>query len=255
MTSLPEVFLSTPIAHRALHDVEDGRPENSRAAIRSAIEHGYGIEIDLQLSRDGQAMVFHDYDLARLTDSTGWVADYSADELANINLKGGDEGIPTFAEILQLVAGQVAILVELKDQHGAMGQTDGRLERAVASDLVGYSGPLALMSFNPHMVALLAELSPSWPRGIVTCAYPEEDWPLIPESRRAELRLIPDYDRCGAVFISHEADDLDSSQVVRIRSSGGHVLTWTIRSKQQEEQARRFADNITFEKYLAAFPG
>ncbi len=244
MTSLPEVFLSTPIAHRALHDVEDGRPENSRAAIRSAIQHGYGIEIDLQLSSDGQAMVFHDYHLARLTDSTGWVADYSADELANINLKGGDEGIPTFAEILQLVAGQVAILVELKDQHGAMGQTDGQLERAVASDLVGYSGPLALMSFNPHMVALLAELSPSWPRGIVTCAYPEEYWPLI-----------PDYDRCGAVFISHEADDLDSSPVARIRSSGGHVLTWTIRSKQQEEQARRFADNITFEKYLAAFPG
>ena len=255
MTSLPEAFLSTPIAHRALHAVEHGRPENSRAAIRSAIEHGYGIEIDLQLSRDGRAMVFHDYDLARLTGSTGLVTDYTADELAKIKLTGGDEGIPTFAEVLHLVAGRVAVLVELKDQHGAMGQTNGRLERAVASDLIGYAGPLALMSFNPHMVALLAELSPSWPRGIVTCAYPAKDWPLVPESRRAELRLIPDYERCGAVFISHEADDLDSPQVARIRARGGHVLTWTIRSELQEEQARRFAENITFERYLAAFPG
>ncbi len=129
MTSLPQAFLNLPIAHRALHDVADGRPENSRAAIRAAISAGYAIEMDLQLSRDGRAMVFHDYDLGRLTGQSGAVCQRDAADLAAIPLRGGDEGIPSFAEVLDLVAGRVPLLVELKDQHGAMGETDGKLER------------------------------------------------------------------------------------------------------------------------------
>jgi len=253
MTALPEVFLTTPFAHRALHDVADGRPENSCAAIRAAMAAGYGIEIDLQLSRDGVATVFHDYQLGRLTDDEGPVRQRDAADLARIPLTGGTEGIPTFAEVLALVAGRVPMLVELKDQHGQMGVTDGVLERAVAKDLEGYDGPLALMSFNPHSVVQLAELTPHLPRGIVTCHYPHEDWPMIPELTRAHLRPIPDYDRAGAVFISHELADLNSAHVARLKSQGAHVLTWTVRSPEDEAEARKVADNITFEGYLAAF--
>ncbi|WP_371227692.1 glycerophosphodiester phosphodiesterase family protein [Roseovarius sp. 2305UL8-3] len=254
MTALPEVFLTTPFAHRALHDVTDGRPENSRAAIRAAMAAGYGVEIDLQLSRDGVAMVFHDYHLGRLTGDTGPVRQRHAADLASISLTGGTEGIPTFAEVLALVAGQVPLLVELKDQHGEMGVTDGVLERAVAKDLEGYDGPLALMSFNPHSVVLLAELVPRLPRGIVTCHYPPEDWPMVPEATRAHLRTIPDYDRARASFISHELADLGSAHVARLKAEGAHVLTWTVRSPEDEAEARKVADNITFERYLAAFP-
>ncbi len=254
MTALPEVFLTTPFAHRALHDVADGRPENSRAAIRAAMAAGYGVEIDLQLSRDGVAMVFHDYHLGRLTGQTGAVAQHDAAELSRIPLTGGTEGIPSFAEVLDLVAGKVPLLVELKDQHGEMGVTDGTLERAVAKDLQGYAGPLALMSFNPHSVVQLADLVPHLPRGIVTCHYPHEDWPLVPESTRARLRPIPDYDRAGASFISHELADLDSVHVARLKSGGAHVLTWTVRSSEDEVEARTVADNITFEGYLAVLP-
>ncbi len=254
MTALPEVFLTTPFAHRALHDVADGRPENARAAIRAAMAAGYGVEIDLQLSRDGVAMVFHDYHLGRLTEEKGPIRQRDAAELATIPLTGGTEGIPNFAEVLALVAGKVPLLVELKDQHGEMGVTDGVLERAVAKDLEGYTGPLALMSFNPHSVMQLADLAPHLPRGIVTCHYPPEDWPMVPESTRAHLRSIPDYERAGASFISHELADLDSAHVARLKRGGAHVLTWTVRSPKDEVEARKVADNITFERYLAAFP-
>lgn len=254
MNGLPPVFLGAPIAHRALHDMGDGRPENSRAAILAAMEYGYGIEIDLQLSADGQAMVFHDYDLKRLTGQKGPVRTRQAAALAAITLTGGDEGIPTLAEVLALVRGRVPVLIELKDQHGQMGKTDGVLEAAVARDLAGYTGPAAVMSFNPEMVAGMADLAPDVPRGLVTCAYPARDWLLLRPAVRARLRGIPDYDRTGACFISHQASDLGSARVAELKRAGATVLCWTIRSAEAEAKARKIADNVTFEGYLADIP-
>ena len=218
------------------------------------MEAGYGIEIDLQLSHDGRAMVFHDYDLRRLTGQNGAIRQRSAQELAEITLTGGDEGIPTFAEVLELVAGQVPLLVELKDQHGQMGPTDGTLEHAVALDLQGYQGPVALMSFNPNSVVDLAELAPDVARGIVTEDFPAEDWPLLRAETRAHLAGIPDYNKAGAVFISHSVSDLKNPRVAELKSDGAHVLCWTVRSPEQEREAREVAENITFEGYLAAHP-
>lgn len=255
MNALPEAFVRLPIAHRALHDVADGRPENSRAAVRAAMAAGYGIEIDLQLSRDGRAMVFHDYDLRRLTAGQGPVRQRDAEELGRIRLTGGDEGIPTLADVLDLVGGQVPLLVELKDQHGQMAVTDGVLEAAVAADLTGYTGDVALMSFNPNSVLRLAELAPEVPRGLVTCSYSEKKWPMLRPETRDRLRGIPDYDRTGACFISHAADDLARPRVAELKAAGAKVLCWTVRSPEDEAAARLVADNITFEGYLADIPG
>ena len=252
MSALPEVFRRVPLAHRGLHDVSDARPENSRAGITAAIAAGYGIEIDLQLSRDGAAMVFHDYDLGRLTPETGPVRRRDAAALAQIPLKGGDEGIPGLPEILALVAGRVPLLIELKDQHGQMGETDGALEAATAAALDGYAGPVAVMSFNPHMVIDMAARAPHVPRGLVTCAFSAENWPLLREATRARLRAIPDYDAAGASFVSHAADDLDSPHLARLRARGARVLCWTVRSREAEARARAVADTVTFEGYLPA---
>lgn len=255
MTELDPSFLATPIAHRALHDLSRGRPENSRAAIAAAIAAGYGIEIDLQASRDGQAMVFHDYDLKRLTGISGAVGARTAAELSEITLTGGDEGIPTLAEVLDQVRGRVPLLIELKDQDGLMGTNVGALEAATAEALRAYPGPVALMSFNPHSVAALARLAPDVPRGLTTCDFAAEDWPTLPAGVRAALRAIPDVDRVGATFISHVARDLDSPRVAEIQASGRAIFTWTIRSPAEEQTARQIADNITFEGYLATLPG
>ncbi len=247
--SLPQAFLDHPLAHRALHDVDDGRPENSRAAIQAAMEQGFGIEIDVQLSSDEQAMVFHDYGLERLTGDKGPVRKRASDTLKSIPLKGGREGIPDLSDVLALVDGHVPLLVEIKDQDGAMGPNVGALESAVAEVVRGYAGPLALMSFNPHAMRHMARLCPDLARGLVTSAYDPAQWPLT-ESVCDHLRDIPDFDAVDASFISHEAADLDRPRVKELRAAGVPVLCWTIRSQAEEAQARQLADNVTFEGYL-----
>ena len=253
--SLPKEFLSAPIAHRALHDVAQNRPENSRAAIRAAIAAGYGIEIDLQLSADGQALVFHDYDMTRLTGHPGPIRLRSAAQASEIVLTKGDgETIPTLVEVLDIIAGQVPLLIELKDQDGSMGPDIGVLENATVEALAGYDGPVAVMSFNPFSVTRMAEIAPNIPCGLVTDAFPANERPLS-AATCDRLREIPDFDRSGASFISHKADDLARPRVAELRALGVPVLTWTIRSPEQETLARDYADNVTFEGYLAAVPG
>ncbi|MDN5786550.1 glycerophosphodiester phosphodiesterase family protein [Pseudorhodobacter sp.] len=247
-------FLTKPIAHRALHDVNDGRPENSRAAILAAIEKGYGIEIDLQLSRDGQAMVFHDEVLDRLTMETGLLNQRSSAELAYIPLRGGSETIPSLTEVLALVAGRTPLLIEIKDQQGQLGPTDGKLEAATAAALAEYKGPVALMSFNPNSVITMARLCPDIPRGLVTSSFDPAEWQPIAPATCERLRGIPDYDHAGASFISHEAADLARPRVAELRNEGAAILCWTIRSAKAEAKAREHAQNITFERYLAKIP-
>ncbi|SPH16727.1 hypothetical protein DEA8626_00238 [Defluviimonas aquaemixtae] len=252
---LPEAFLTRPLAHRGLHDRAAGRPENSPAAFRAAIAAGYGIECDIQPSADGVPMVFHDYDLKRLTGRTGPIRGVRAADLGQIRLMDAEDGIPTLAETLALVDGRVPLLIEIKDQDGRMGPNVGLLERAVAEAIQGYAGSVALMSFNPHSVAAVAGAATDRPRGIVTSAYTEEDWPLLPAATRNRLREIPDYHLVGASFISHEAGDLARPRVAELRAEGAQILCWTIRSPEAEVEARRVATNVTFEGYDAALPG
>lgn len=249
---LPASLLTLPIAHRAYHNRAEGRPENSRAAIRAAIAAGYGIEMDLQLSADGVPMVFHDDDLDRLTTQAGAVRNRTARELGQFQLRDAEDGIPTLAEVLTLVAGQVPLLIELKDQTGRMAPVDGVLERATAALLQSYSGDLGVMSFNPHSVALMAELLPNVARGITTGSYDPENWgeeAAVPEV--ASLRTIADYQRTGASFISHEWRDLDRPRVAELKAQGADILCWTIRSPAEEALARKIAQNVTFEGYAA----
>lgn len=254
MTPLPKSFLTRPLAHRALHDIHAGRPENSRTAISAAMEAGYGVEIDVQLSADGVAIVFHDDALDRLTHERGWVRARSCEDLAAIPLLGGDEGIPTLSEVLKLVGGAVPVLIEIKDQDGALGKGVGPLETSVAQALARYEGPVAVMSFNPHSVAAFGKLAPEVPRGLVTSAYIASEWAPVPEATCDRLREIPDYDRVGASFISHEVTDLRRSRVAALKQRGATILCWTVTSAAQERMARRVVDGITFEGYAAAIP-
>ncbi len=129
MIPLPSAFLGRPLAHRGLHDRKSGVIENSRAAIKAAVAAGYGVEIDLQQSADGEAMVFHDDVLDRLTAETGPISARNARELAGVSLKDGAEGIPTLAEILDIVRGRSALLIEFKDESVCLGEVEGGLER------------------------------------------------------------------------------------------------------------------------------
>lgn len=251
MTALPPAFLARPIAHRGYHDAAAGRIENSRSAFAAAMDAGYGIELDVQLSRDGVAMVFHDIDLDRLTDETGPVHDRDAATLQDIALTGGPDTLQTLPQVLRAINGTVPLLIEVKDQSGVMGDSDGRLEQATADALAGYAGPVAVMSFNPDMVDRFGRLAPGVPRGLVGAAWRQTDDPHVPVDTRARLAAIADFDTVGASFLSYDRTDLDLPFVQLRKQQGVPILCWTVRSREQETEARDLADNITFEGYAA----
>ncbi len=248
---LHSALLTTPLAHRGLHDHSQGVIENSLSAFRAAIAAGYGIELDVQRSADDVPIVFHDDDLDRLTGATGAFRDYKAAALGRMHLRGGTDMIPTLEEVLTLVAGRVPLLIEIKENWNTMKDTDGILEQAIAAALAGYTGPVAVMAFNPHCIAHMARFAPDVPRGLTTESYDPALNAPIPAEVCDRLRGIPDYDRTGSSFISHQASDLGRPRVADLKRQGAAILCWTVRSPQAEANARQIADNITFEGYPA----
>lgn len=249
MSALPAEFLSIPIAHRGLHSARV--PENSLAAFRAAIEAGYGIECDVQHIADGTPIVFHDYDLSRMSGIEAFVADCSAEELDKFRLLKTEEKIPTLEQVLREVAGRVPLLIEIKDQDGRLGDNIGDLQDRVAALLETYEGRVAVMSFNPHTMKRFHEVAPQIAGGLVTCAYDAEEWPMLDAESREALAQIPDYVSSGSSFISHDKDDLANPAVAALKAQGVPILCWTIRSADEEAQARQVADNVTFEGYCA----
>lgn len=244
--TLPDGFLARPIAHRALHG--GPRVENSIAAIEAAIERDFPIEIDVQLTADAEAVVFHDYDLRRLTPEMGPVRQRSAAQLQAMPYMAGPGTIPVLAQVLDVIAGRVPLVIEIKDQDGALGADVGKLEAAVCRAIDGYEGDLAVMSFNPHSMWEMKRLCPDLPRGLVTDIFDPDDWP-VPIPTLDRLREIPDYDHVGASFISHRASDLARPRVSDLKNDGAHILCWTIKSASDAKAALEVAHNVTFEGY------
>ncbi|RRH73909.1 glycerophosphodiester phosphodiesterase family protein [Falsigemmobacter faecalis] len=247
---LPERLKRLPVAHRALHDGTAACPENSMAAIRAAMAAGYAVELDLQISADNEVFVFHDEDLSRLTGTSGRVDETPAGRLSTLPLLGGAEHPPPLSDVLDLVAGSVPLLLEFKPQR------DGgdRLAAAAAPLLRSYRGALAVMSFDPALVASLADHLPDVARGLTTMTWRGKDAEGLSPATRARLNAIADYETTGASFISHHHRDLGSAAVTRLRGLGADVLCWTIRSAAEEAKARQIACNVTFEGYRAALP-
>lgn len=255
MTPLHPDFIRIPLAHRGLHDRAAQKIENAPASFRAAIDSGYGIELDVQQSSDGQAMVFHDFTLDRLTDAKGPIKRKSAAELSEIVLSGSDDTIPTLSQVLALVDGRVPLLVEIKDQSQSLGTTGiGPLERAVADALLGYAGPVAVMSFNPYSIMALAEIAPLICRGLTTGDFNQTEYPNVDQSRLDDLTNITDFESVDCAFISHYVAELDHPPVQRLKAKGVPIFCWTVRSAEQERIARNTASNITFEHFTAEIP-
>jgi glycerophosphoryl diester phosphodiesterase len=244
-------FFSRPVAHRGLHDRAAGRVENTLSAVRAAAEAGYAVEIDVQLSADGEAVVFHDDTLDRLTAARGPVRARTAAELARLAVSGGGgDAIPTLRETLGLLAGRAPIVVEVKDQGGRMtAEGVGPLEAAVARALAGYRGAVAVMSFNPAAMAEMARLAPALPRGLVACAADAWDEDL-PQAHLAALARLEAFDAVGAAFASYRWRDLPTPQTARLRAAGLPVISWTLRSADDARVALRHCDAVTFEGFI-----
>jgi glycerophosphoryl diester phosphodiesterase len=226
-------LIAKPFAHRGLHG--DGRIENSRAAFEAAIDARHGIELDVQASRDGQAMVFHDYELGRLTDARGQVCGMAAAELQRIRLRDSEETIPSLGEILELVAGRAPLLIEVK----APGREISALCRAVAAALGSYDGPVAVMSFNPEVGRWFARHAPARLRGLVVSEQGKK-WRGWVERHLALWRSRPD-------FLACDIRDLPSHFAEAGQRRGLRVLTWTVRSFRDRARAAEHADQIIYE--------
>ena len=223
-----------PFAHRGLHG--EGRVENSRSAFEAAIAAGHGVELDVQASRDGEAFVFHDYRLGRLTGEKGDLISHSARELREIALLGTSEPLPTLPEILELVRGRVPLLIEVK----APDRRVARLCLAVIRALEGYRGPVGIMSFNPEVPAWFAAHAPRLLRGLVVTEEGKRGL-----RGRAERHLA--FWRARADFLAYDIRDLPSRFASGQRRRGVRVFTWTVRTEEEHARAAEHADQIIYE--------
>ena len=228
-----EALKALPFAHRGLHG--GGRIENSRAAFEAAIAIGHGIELDVRLTGDAQAYVFHDADLGRLSEASGYVLGRTSAELDAIRLKGGDETIPSLVEILRLIGGRVPLLIELK----APDRIVAPLCAAVLDALDEYRGAVGVMSFNPEVGRWFRLNAPEVTRGLVVTEDRKPRRKLV-ERRLALWRSKPD-------FLAYDVRDLPSRLAARARRRGIPVFTWTCRSAEDEARARLHADQIIHE--------
>ena len=217
-------------AHRGLHGA--GVPENSPTAFARAIERGLGIECDVQRSSDGQAMVFHDFELDRLTGETGLVSAHSSAQLGRMILAGSQDTIPSLRQLLDQIGGRVPLLIEIKSNNSPRYAA---LCLAVRRVLEGYQGPHAVMSFDPRMVRWFAVHSPLTTRGLVVT---EEDDKALAGRLRRRFSLW----YCKPHFLAYDIRDLPSRFAAAQRTRGLPLLTWTVRSAELRERAGTFAD-------------
>jgi len=231
-----------PIAHRGLHDPL-GPVENTPAAFSAAIAGNYGIECDLQVSADGEAMVHHDDELGRLTDGAGRLADMPAAEIGKVRFKRGNDRILNLSDLCDLVAGRVTLVLELKSHFDG----DDRLVRRVAETLAGYRGPTAAMSFDQAMVENLRRLAPSVTRGIVAQRR-YEDWLGLSAEQKRSMRRLLHLQSSKPQFIAYSIRDLPALVPLGLRILRGMpLLTWTVRTEAERRRAAFWTDQIIFE--------
>lgn len=236
-----------PVAHRGLHDAGKGIVENTPSAFAAAIAGNYAIECDLRLSSDGEAMVFHDRTLDRLTEATGEIINVPAAELTRLAFKSTSERMLTLPQLCELVGGRMPLILEMKSDF----DVERRLPARLAEVLASYSGPVAAMSFDPDQVAALAALAPGLPRGIVAeRRYDHPEWTALTAARRFSLAHLLHAGRSRPHFIAYAVNDLPAVAPLAARwLFGVPLLTWTVRTDAQRACARRWADQMIFEGF------
>jgi glycerophosphoryl diester phosphodiesterase len=237
-----------PIAHRGLHDAAAGLIENTPSAFRAAMDAGYGIECDLQISADGEAMVHHDDALGRLTDGAGRLDAMTAAALRRIAFKSTADRMQTLGELCDLVAGRRLLLIELKGRFAG----DTRLAARTADVLAGMKGPVAVMSFDPGLMAALRGLAPKLTLGLVAM---RRDAGMPATAKMSALRYARQTITAMPQFLAYRVQDLTTAPPLIARNLlRWPVLTWTVRTNEDRARAARYADQIIFEGFRPELP-
>ncbi len=245
----PDWLVARPIAHRGLHDKTRGCVENSIAAAEAAIAQNYAIECDVQISQDGEAIVFHDFTLDRLTMAHGRVDAMTAAELQRITYRDGTGTLPMLATFLATLAGRTPLIIELKSRF----DSDSRLAQSTGALVAAYNGPAAIKSFDPDALRVLRSASAACPVGIISEAhYDHEEWAHLPPAKKAALMDFSFYSEIRPDFLSWCAHDLPHAVPRLCREAAGMpVMAWTLRSPQECARIAPWTDQIIFEGFAA----
>ena len=235
-------LIARPVAHRGLHD-QKSVIENTPSAFAAAIAARYGIECDLQISADGEAMVYHDDALGRLTEGCSRLDATTAAELKRAAFKATGDRMITLGELCDLVAGRTTLLIEMKSRFAG----DRRLVSRVATVLSGYHGPAAVMSFDPAQIADLRAVAPGLLRGMV---MEKQGWDAFAAAPRRAMMTLSQALSARPQFIAYAVRDLPAllpavaHSVLRLP-----LLAWTVRSADDQRKAVRYADQMIFEGF------
>jgi glycerophosphoryl diester phosphodiesterase len=236
-----------PIAHRGLHDAGNGIVENTAGAVQAALAAGYGIEVDLQISADGEAMIYHDAVLGRITEGESRLDQLTSAQLKRVKFRESGERMLTLAELCDLIGGRAALLPELKSRFDG----DDRLAARVAALLSAYKGPVAPMSFDPLQLQILRQKAPKLPRGVVAARYkPHPYWDQMPPRLRYSMGSLLPSAPARPQFVAYMNDNLPALAPWLAR----HILclpliAWVVRTQAQRQLAARYADQVIFEGF------
>jgi len=248
MTDVGQIMLR-PIAHRGYHNADTGVIENTPAAISAAVEKSFAIEVDVQETADGDALVFHDYTLDRLTDASGRVIERPTAALTGIAMKEGGDRLWLLRDLFDLVGGKVPLVIEIKSLMRPGAQAD--FVRSVVDQVAAYKGPAAVKSFDPDMLAIARAHRPGVLRGIVAeTMRPEGEYRRMTRMERFILSNMLHLPRTRPHFISYGIRSLPGTAPSFCRKVLGlPVMTWTVRTREQRDRAARYADQIVFEGF------
>ena len=246
MTAPPDWLTARPVAHRGLHDGAS-LIENTASAFQAAIDGGFAIETDLQITADGEAVVHHDFALGRLTLGSRRLAAMTAAGLREVPFKRTADRIMTLGEFLTLVGSRTPLFIELKSRHDG----DLRLVNRAAEALATYAGPAALMSFDPILIATLRQRAPALTRGIVAERhYTDSEWLSLTAAQKRSLAFLTHGLRTRPHFVAYHVSDLPALGPWIARNIFGlPLLTWTVRTDADRARAKHHADQMIFEGF------
>jgi glycerophosphoryl diester phosphodiesterase len=238
-------LIARPVAHRGLHDAGSGVIENTPSAFLAAVAANYAIECDLQITADGEAMVHHDDALGRVTDGEGRLDGMTAAALQRVAYRATTDRMIALGDLCNLVAGRVPLVIELKSRFDG----DNRLVARAAAVLSTYSGPAAVMSFDPAPIAALQAIAPTLPRGMVAeRRYQHPEWGQLSAGAKRAMAYFQHALRTRPQFIAYAVKDLPGAIPFVARTVLGlPLLTWTVRTDGDRRRALRWADQMIFE--------
>ena len=238
-------FDHTMIAHRGLFDNASEAPENSLAAFQKALDHGFGMELDVQLTRDGKLVVFHDFDLKRMCDVHKKLTELTYAELEQYFLKNSTEKIPLFSDVLKLIDGKVPLVVEIKVGFDYKATTE-----AAAAMLSTYKGIYCMECFNPLALVWYRKHNPKVLRGQLSMDFfkSEDKMPRIIQFFLTNL-LLNFWAKPDFISYNHKDRQIRGFRMCRKLF---HVKTaaWTIKSEAELKAARQTFDMFIFDSFL-----